>query len=100
MFFNPINLDNLLKLHLPDTKGAIPTALLVALIQESYSSFISIRIFPVKSRLALTTSTLHLALPIHRLYISLLVRFRHFPTTAYMISSIYRLVACACDNED
>ena len=38
-------------MHLPGTKGAIPTALLcivnlaVALIQESYSSFISSRIF-------------------------------------------------------
>ena len=28
MFFNPIELSNLLKLHLPGIKGAIPTALL------------------------------------------------------------------------
>ena len=28
MFFNPINLSNPLKLHLPGIKGAIPTALL------------------------------------------------------------------------
>ena len=40
------------------------------------------------------------AWPINGLYISLLVMFRNFPTTAYIISSIYGLVACGFDNED
>ena len=62
-FFNSRNLSNP-----PGTKGTIPTSLLwiergvadlsVALIKDSYSSFLLLGYFPVKLRLALITSML------------------------------------------
>ena len=77
VFFKPMNLSNLLKLHFSGIKGAIPTALPCIercswQLHSSNNPILSLLVlgyFPVKLRLALTTSTLMTVLGIFQLLV-------------------------------